>query len=237
MSNKTNNTNAVKPKDGRESRTGSLLSLVPPKSANVDENTTRAQEITMNIKVTSGKNIRGSKGEHVNSMIRVQWSDFDFKDSSIVNDSAFPDYNLSDEHSFPLDDAFIDLFANSSVTVSLYESLPKDKSLLLGTAELSLFNAFLKGNNEAVVCKQSIPFIYTNPKLLGDVQPEIDVEITISKPIIPLSDQALGSFVTLRFEDLFPIPEEWTLKEPNEKDLNSSKTDYHSTERFVCIQH
>ena len=36
--------------------------------------------VTMTIRVIGGKNIRGAKGEHVNSFVRVQFADFDYKD-------------------------------------------------------------------------------------------------------------------------------------------------------------
>jgi hypothetical protein len=38
------------------------------------------EPITLKIKVIQASNLRGSKGEHLNSFIRVQFADFDFKD-------------------------------------------------------------------------------------------------------------------------------------------------------------
>jgi hypothetical protein len=62
--------------------------------------------LQMTIKVVNAANIKGSKGEHVNSMIRSQFADFDFKDSTVFADNANPEYNLSYEHSFVVDEVF-----------------------------------------------------------------------------------------------------------------------------------
>jgi hypothetical protein len=60
--------------------------------------------LEMTIKVIHAANIKGSKGEHVNSMIRSQFADFDFKDSNVIADNANPEYNLSYELSFVVDE-------------------------------------------------------------------------------------------------------------------------------------
>lgn len=39
-----------------------------------------SSDITMTVKVIGGKHLKGSKGEHVNSLVRVQFADYDFKD-------------------------------------------------------------------------------------------------------------------------------------------------------------
>lgn len=62
--------------------------------------------LQMTIKVLQATNIKGSKGEHVNSYIRSQFADFDFKDSNIITDNANPEYNLSYDHSFVVDDVY-----------------------------------------------------------------------------------------------------------------------------------
>ena len=91
--------------DSREPRTGSLVNLASPQksmAATVDDAKIQPKEdLTMNIlfqnnftnhftlnesltclhiKVLGAKHIKGTKGEHVNSLVRVQFADFDFKD-------------------------------------------------------------------------------------------------------------------------------------------------------------
>jgi len=71
---------------------------------------------------------------------------------------------------------------------------------------------------------------YINPRLLpatkGDEDlaklPEFTVEVTISNFLIDPEIVEHGNFINLHLNELYPVPEEWSLKEGTEKDLNSS---------------
>lgn len=136
------------------------------------------------------------------------------------------------------------MFANKMLSITLIESLPKEKTAVLGTAELCLFKKFLKyftkETPDSVVpecpltIREVLPIVYANTKLLGpdtttkvvgsvEVKiPEIILEISISRPLIEATALQHGVFVNLNIEDLHPLPEEWSIKEGNDKDLNSS---------------
>jgi len=107
--------------------------------------------------------------------------------------------------------------------VSLFESLPKDKIQLLGTAEVSLFDRFLKKKSANLSMNEVIPLVYTNTKILqpGSESPEIRLQISLSRPILSENGES-GSIVSFSVYDIYPVPEEWSLKEGNEKDLNSN---------------
>lgn len=47
--------------------------------------------------------------------------------------------------------------------------------------------------------------------------------MSISKLLIEPEVVEAGTFLTFKVEDALPVPEEWTLKEGTEKDMNSSK--------------
>lgn len=94
--------------------------------------------VTFTIKIGQAKNIRGTKGEKVSSFVRVQFADFDYKDSPVVNDTGNPNYGFVVEQVFHVDETLIDTFSNKRVVVTLYESLPKEKTLVLGTTEISV---------------------------------------------------------------------------------------------------
>lgn len=117
----------------------------------------------------------------------------------------------------------VNLFANSHIVVSLFESLPKDKVQLLGTAEVSLFDRFLKNKNPKLSVNEVIPLVYTNAKLLqpGSDAPEIQLQISLSRPILSEGKES-GSMVSFTVQDVYPVPEEWSLKEGSDKDLNSN---------------
>ncbi|KAI8929249.1 hypothetical protein BC831DRAFT_6458 [Entophlyctis helioformis] len=197
------------------------------------------EPLVMTIKVINAVNIRGSKGEHVNSFIRAQFADFDFKDTSIVVDNSNPDFNLSFDQTFNVDETLIEIFANKVISLTLIESLPKEKTAILGTAELSLYKAFLKYFTREpesdtpippspLVFRETVPVVYANPKLLSPAPesqkttPECTIEVSLSRPLLRPEDILNGNFVTLRVDDVWPVPDEWTTKEGNEKDINSN---------------
>ncbi len=75
---------------------------------------------------------------------------------------------------------------------------------------------------------------YVNPRLLpatkGDDDlaklPEFTVEVTISNFLIDPEFIEHGNFINLHLNELYPVPDEWSLKEGTEKDLNSSNYQY-----------
>lgn len=115
--------------------------------------------------------------------------------------------------------------------------------MTLGVAEIPLFHRFLQPKDKEVKLsfKDSFPIVYANQKLLqpaSDAIPEIEIEVSISHPLLTESDLQGGSFASIRVEDVFPVPDEWTLKEGNEKDLNSSKIllRYNVVPRYLHVQ-
>jgi hypothetical protein len=62
--------------------------------------------VILNVRVSTAKNVRGTKGDRINSFVRVQFSDFDFKDSPVINDTSNPEYNFSFDMPLPLDEVF-----------------------------------------------------------------------------------------------------------------------------------
>lgn len=87
---------------------------------------TPGDSITMTVRVFNAVNIRGSKGEHVNSFVRAQFADFDYKDSVVVNDNANPEFNLSYEQSFNIDEvilaSFLLIFSCKNTDVKCFET-------------------------------------------------------------------------------------------------------------------
>ncbi|KAJ3142012.1 Cilia- and flagella-associated protein 70 [Physocladia obscura] len=202
--------------------------------------------VLLAIKIGKGSNIRGAKGEKVNSFLRVQMSDFDFKESLIVPETSAPDYNFSHDQILHVDESLVDIIANKKLAITLIESLPKEKTQVLGTAEISL-SQFIKYPARDPNAPPSVPYLrpnlflkdnisisYLNPKLLpppskeGDPnnQPEIAIEVSLSSPLISPELVEQGNFLYIKLEDMFPVPDEWTLKDGNEKDLNSNLYSY-----------
>jgi hypothetical protein len=128
----------------------------------------------------------------------------------------------------------IEIFANKQITFTVIESFPKEKTSILGVAEVSLYRAFLLyfvpklGEDSIPECplsfQQVLPIAYSNPKMLTQNQeaPCISIQVSLNRPIIPVSKLRGGIFASLNLDDLYPVPEDWSLREGNEKDINSS---------------
>ncbi|KAI8802085.1 hypothetical protein BJ742DRAFT_873493 [Cladochytrium replicatum] len=199
------------------------------------------------IKVVSGKGIRGAKG-----------------DKTDVADGPQPGYNNSVEQKFYVDENLVDTFANKRLSFTVFESLPKEKTAILGSADLGLYSYFVRWPTydpnsgsppipPSLSFVESIPVAYMNPKLLappkGDEDPpksgpELIIEVSISKPLLDAEMIEGGNFMHLKIEDVCPVPDEWTLKEGTDKDLNSNIYSYtlnfmvpsqSSTERLISI--
>lgn len=136
------------------------------------------------------------------------------------------------------------------------ESLPKEKTAVLGSTEINLFQELVKGPLNTATAEQSVsqhvstagiktaqsaqpkdgvdiakrpvtyrefyPINYTNPKMLGQDRPEFELAFELSQMLVKPADMESGNFINLKFDEMYPVPDEWTLKEGNEKDLNSS---------------
>ncbi|KAJ3276552.1 Cilia- and flagella-associated protein 70 [Terramyces sp. JEL0728] len=154
----------------------------------------------------------------------------------IVTDDFNPEYNASFEQTFNIDETLIEIFANKSVTFSLIESLPKEKTAPLGNAEICLYSYFLKyytqEDPEARIPECSLSMTKVLPvsasKTSGNPQesPAISIEVTLSKPLISTQVLQNGIFATLKPEEVYPVPEDWSLREGNEKDPNSNLYTY-----------
>jgi len=278
--------------------------------------------MVMNIKVIRAKNIKGLKGDRVNSFVRVQFSDFDYKDSPVVTNDCQPEYNFSTDLEFEANELIIDTFLNKTLSLTLIEQLPKEKTSILGTTEISLSDLVYKsleyknnvfnesgdadekivimgcdnnndnninntgatnpdaphpttdvpingdnqikkpneGNDKSntgeegeptsddslsnsnpndiasyLTITKTAPIIYLNPRLLpsntkGDDEltkgPEFTVEVTISNFLIDPEIIEHSNFINLHLGEVYPVPEEWSLKEGSEKDLNSNIYSY-----------
>ncbi|KAI8821418.1 uncharacterized protein EV422DRAFT_528079 [Fimicolochytrium jonesii] len=223
-----------------KSEHGSMNALAQP-SAGGGTNTT----VTLNVKVASARNIKGAKGEKVSSFVRIQLADFDFVDSPVVPDNPNPQYDFTWEQTFNVNEALIDTFFNKKLSFTLFESLPKEKTAILGDCALSMAPHFLKYTPRdpstpdtpppapPLTFQQTQPITYTNTRLLGKdaddparIGPDFEIVVGISRPLIAPEVVEQGTFLALKVNDVAPVPEEWSTKEGNEKDLNSNIYSY-----------
>jgi hypothetical protein len=128
----------------------------------------------------------------------------------------------------------IEKMLNSPLIFSLAELLPKDKTAVVGIATVNIGEYFIpwKSIDPVSDAEQiSIPTQYSETIILypedgkreADKQyPELKIQVNVSRPIITQKAMNSGRFISILMKHMLPVPDEWTLKEPVEKDLNSS---------------
>ena len=79
----------------------------------------------------------------------------------------------------------------------------------------------------------NLPIAYVNSKMLNaDSQPpQIEIQCSLTEPLLDANNMTQGNFAHVQINDILNLPEEWTLKEPSEKDLTSSK----NTNTYITI--
>ena len=60
----------------------------------------------------------------------------------------------------------------------------------------------------------------------GAPVPELEIEITLSRPLLRSEDLENGNILTIKIDDMWNVPEDWSVKEGTERDLSSSNTIY-----------
>ncbi|KAJ3365064.1 Cilia- and flagella-associated protein 70 [Allomyces javanicus] len=241
---------------------GAAAGAVPTTSANGNgANTTTAPagadaastDFVLTVTLLSAKSLRGSKGEKVSTFARVQFADFEPKDTPVVADAGDPTYQFAYTLTLTVIEGLIDTFLNQPLQVSIFEALPKDKSALLGSGEVNLAPYFLDfsaptmtppppenadatpapGHNMGGVL--AVPITYVTPKLLTttvngteeQLQPTVALTVTSSRPLVPEEDLAQSNILEVHPVEVAPVPDEWNWKDASEKDPMSNL--YHYT--------
>jgi hypothetical protein len=124
---------------------------------------------------------------------------------------------------------------NHPLNFSLVELLPKDKTLTIGIASVNIGEYFIPWKNIDPVSDAqqiSIPTQLSDTIILypedgkkeADKQyPELKIQVNVSRPVLTQKAMNSGRFISILMKHMLPVPDEWSLKEPVEKDLNSSK--------------
>ncbi|KNE70962.1 hypothetical protein AMAG_15226 [Allomyces macrogynus ATCC 38327] len=210
-------------------------------------------DFVLTVTLSSAKSLRGSKGEKVSTFARVQFADFEPKDTPVVADAADPAYQFAYTLTLTVTEGLIDTFLNQPLQVSIFEALPKDKNALLGSGEVNLAPYFLDFSAPATTPPPpdnpdempvpghnmggmlAVPITYATPKLLTttvngaeeQLQPTVALTVTSSRPLVPEEDLALSNILEVHPLEVAPVPDEWNWKDASEKDPMSNL--YHYT--------
>ncbi|KAJ3367864.1 Cilia- and flagella-associated protein 70 [Allomyces arbusculus] len=231
--------------NGNGANTGTSTSSPGADSASTD--------FVLTVNLSSAKSLRGSKGEKVSTFARVQFADFEPKDTPVVADAADPVYQFAYTLTLTVTEGLIDTFLNQPLQVSIFEALPKDRSALLGSGEVNLASYFLDFSAQATTPSPpenadptpvhghnmggvlAVPITYVTPKLLTttvngteeQLQPMVALTVTSSRPLVPEEDLAQSNILEVHPVEVVPVPDEWNWKDASEKDPMSNL--YHYT--------
>ena len=132
----------------------------------------------------------------------------------------------------------IEIFANKSLNFTIFESLPKEKTIVIGTTDICLYHYYLKYYTQEdleapipecqLTFQKILPIAFASGAKpgVGQDASTLSVEISLSRALISPTDLQNGMFATLKVEEIYPVPDDWSLRDGNEKDLNSSSHTY-----------
>jgi hypothetical protein len=128
----------------------------------------------------------------------------------------------------------IDLVLNESMQFQIIEQLPKEKTALVATGALNFGRAFIPfekispfsdklPEEPPVKFEGAVSFaLEAGIKGKEDQEPNIKVEMNLSKPLVSAENLHQGRFLSFSSGTLLPCPDEWTTKDATEKDPLSS---------------
>ncbi|XP_063957993.1 cilia- and flagella-associated protein 70-like isoform X2 [Lytechinus pictus] len=173
----------------------------------------------VNITILRSRNLKGSKGETLNSLVRVEYGSNVLGESAKVD--AGPDltteYNFNAKFDCGFDDpAIIDEIAYKPVLVTFVEVLPKEKkqkeekTVLLGQCTIDLL-PLVKGETRYKSTLQIHPL--QGSPLEGippdAPRPEMDVVVYVNDPLLTEDQLKSGNLITITAETLYSVPEAW----------------------------
>ncbi|XP_031552846.1 cilia- and flagella-associated protein 70-like [Actinia tenebrosa] len=179
----------------------------------------RAPEV-VTINVARCKNLKGSKGEAISSLVRVEFGSVLLGESTKVeaNTETFTtEYNFNATFECSFDDpTHLDSIAHKPVIITVTEVLPKDKkgkeekTNILGQTCVDLL-PLLQGESTFTVVQSVQPVNNLNPlpadTSLEQTLPEIEITVSVAQPLLREAQLDLSNLVSVCVDSAYSIPE------------------------------
>nr|XP_006824936.1 PREDICTED: tetratricopeptide repeat protein 18-like [Saccoglossus kowalevskii] len=173
----------------------------------------------VNITVLRARNLRGSKGETLNSLVRVEYNNQSLGESPKVESSAdiAAEYNYNARFECTFDDPLtLDEISYKPVLVSVIEVLPKEKkqkeekTVALGQSTVDLL-PLLRGETK-YKCTLVVHPLTGSP--LENAPPdqakaEMDVVVSVNEPLLTEEQLKDCNLLTVSVESAYSVPEPW----------------------------
>ncbi|XP_035827894.1 cilia- and flagella-associated protein 70 isoform X2 [Aplysia californica] len=175
----------------------------------------------ISITVVRAKNLRGSKGDTVNAMVKVEFGDKPLGESPKVDctQDSPAEFNFSTNLNCTYDDPVaLDEISYKPVVLTVTEVLPKEKrqkeekTNILGQCCIDLIS-FVRGATEL---EQSLIINPVAGSPLETAPPEapkaeLDIKVTVNEPLLDEAQLNDGNLMTVSVGSLYSPPDTWTL--------------------------
>lgn len=174
------------------------------------------------ITVVRCKNLKGSKGDSLNSLVRLEFGANLLGESPKVEantETHSTEYNFSASFDCSFEDASsLDSISYKPVTVTVLEVLPKDKkgkeekTNVLGQSCIDLL-PLLHGESKFSVLQCVHPIsLPTEAVTTEQVLPEIEVHVSVSQPLLTEMQLNYSNLLSVHVDSAFSVPEAWQIQ-------------------------
>ncbi|XP_022809680.1 cilia- and flagella-associated protein 70-like [Stylophora pistillata] len=174
------------------------------------------------ILVVRCKNLKGSKGDSLNSLVRLEFGANLLGESPKVEantETHSTEYNFHASFDCTFEDAtFLDSIAYKPVIVTVVEVLPKDKKgkeekiNILGHSCIDLL-PLLHGETKFSVMQCVHPVTVPNePATTEHVLPEIEVQVSVAQPLLTETQLHNSNLLSVHVDSAFSVPDSWQIQ-------------------------
>ncbi|XP_015774260.1 PREDICTED: cilia- and flagella-associated protein 70-like [Acropora digitifera] len=174
------------------------------------------------ITVLRCKNLKGSKGDSLNSLVRVEFGASLLGESSKVEaniETHTTEYNFSASFDCSFEDtSCLDAISYKPVTATVIEVLPKDrkgkeeKTNVLGQSCIDLI-PLLRGETKFSVVQGVHPLTPpTEATIVEHVLPEIEVHVSVSQSLLTETQLNSSNLLSVHVNSVYSVPEAWQVQ-------------------------
>lgn len=173
------------------------------------------------ITVVRCKNLRGSKGDSLNSLVRLEFGANLLGESPKVEantETHNTEYGFSASFDCTFDDASsLDSISYKPVTVTVIEVLPKDKkgkeekTNVLGQSCIDLL-PLLHGETKFSIIQCVHPVTPPAEVTTEHILPEIEVQVSVSQPLLTETQLNNSNLLSVHADSAYSVPEAWQIQ-------------------------
>ncbi|XP_032222365.2 cilia- and flagella-associated protein 70 [Nematostella vectensis] len=178
------------------------------------------------VNVVRCKNLRGSKGDSINSLVRLELGGTYLGESPKVEantETCTTEYNYNATFECAFDDpSSLDTIAHKPIIITIIEVLPKDKkgkeekTNVLGQSCIDLL-PLLQGESKFSTI-QPIHSVSqsttTTDSSMESILPEVEVQVSVAQPLLSEPQLAESNLLSIRVDSAYSIPEAWQPGQP-----------------------